>query len=163
VSAPTPTELSRHYMHRFWLGMPKAGHVTIFDRSWYGRVLVERVESLCQPDEWQRAYGEINELERHVLNSGALLLKFWMHIDRKEQYRRFRARATNPEKKWKISPEDWRNRRKWQAYEEAAEDMFRNTSRPGAGWTLVEANCKLHARIKVLSTVASALERRLDR
>ena len=110
---PTPFEKSHHYLWRFWRSIPKAGHVAIFDRSWYGRVLVERVEGLCTRAEWQRAYREINEFERQLANFGTVLVKFWLHIDRDEQLRRFQARQNTPEKQWKITEEDWRNREKY--------------------------------------------------
>jgi len=158
VGAPTDEELSRHYLWRFWRQVPKAGHITIFDRSWYGRVLVERVEGLCTEDEWQRAFREINEFERQLADFGTVIVKFWLQIDQAEQLRRFEARQQTARKQWKITDEDWRNREKWAKYEAAVVDMLERTSTTYAPWTILEANCKLHARIKALRTVAEALE-----
>ena len=158
VGAPTAEEKAHQYLRRFWRGLPKAGHITIFDRSWYGRVLVERVEGLCREIEWNRAYREINEFERQLAEFGTVIVKFWLHIDRDEQFRRFKARQQNPHKQWKITDEDWRNREKSQQYEVAVVDMLRRTSTTYAPWTILEANCKLYARIKALRTVADALE-----
>ena len=159
VSAPTEVEKAHHYLWRFWTQMPKGGHITIFDRSWYGRVMVERVEGFCTRGEWERAYREINEMERHLVSSGGVLLKFWLHIDRAEQLRRFRARQGDPEKRWKITDEDWRNRKKWRQYEAAVEEMLLRTSPSYAPWTVVESNCKHYARLKVLETTARAIAR----
>jgi polyphosphate:AMP phosphotransferase len=159
ISAPTETEKAHHYLRRFWARMPKGGHITIFDRSWYGRVMVERVEGFCTPAEWRRAYREIDEMEAHLVASGAVLLKFWLHLDRDEQLRRFRARQSDPEKRWKITAEDWRNRRKWARYEAAVEQMLLRTSPPCAPWTVVESNCKQFARLKVLEATALAMAR----
>ena len=116
-AAPTAEEKAHHYLWRFWRDVPKAGHITIFDRSWYGRVLVERVEGFCTEDEWKRAYREINEFERQLADFGTVIVKFWLHIDREEQLRRFEAREETPHKQWKITDEDWRNREKWEQYE----------------------------------------------
>ncbi len=161
VGPPTEEEKSRPYLWRFWRAVPKAGHITIFDRSWYGRVLVERVEGYCCDHDWQRAYGEINEFERQLADFGAVIVKFWLHIDRDEQLRRFEARQGNPEKQWKITEEDWRNREKWDLYRVALDDMIAQTSTARAPWTIIEANDKLHARVKALQTVADTLEQRL--
>jgi len=161
VGPPTAEEKSRHFLWRFWREVPKAGHITIFDRSWYERVLVERVEGFCTEDEWRRAYQEINEFERQLADFGTVIVKFWVHIDQDEQLRRFRAREETPSKQWKITEEDWRNREKWAQYELAVNDMLRRTSTPCAPWTILEANCKLYARIKALRTVVRALERAL--
>jgi polyphosphate kinase 2 (PPK2 family) len=136
--------------------VPKAGHIAIFDRSWYGRVLVERVEGFCTEDEWRRAYREINEFERQLADFGAVIVKFWLHIDQAEQLRRFEDRQK--EKQWKIGEEDWRNRAKWKQYRQAVVEMLQQTSTPRAPWTILEANCKLFARIKALRTVADAIE-----
>jgi len=163
IAAPTREELAHHYLWRFWKQVPKAGHITIFDRSWYGRVLVERVEGFCTEDEWKQAYREINEFERQLTDFGAVVVKFWIHIDRKEQLRRFRARESTPHKNWKITDDDWRNRRKWRKYNVSIVDMLRHTSTTYAPWTILEGNCKLHARIKALETVAAALEAALER
>ena len=141
--------------------MPKAGHIAIFDRTWYGRVLVERVEGSCTEVEWRRAYREINGMERHLVNSGTVLLKFWLHIDPNEQLRRFREREGMPHKQWKIIEEDWRNREKIDKYREAVEEMLHHTTTPYAPWTIVESNCKRDARIKVLETVCEVICKRL--
>jgi polyphosphate:AMP phosphotransferase len=158
IAAPTEEEKAHHYLWRFWRQLPKAGHITIFDRSWYGRVMVERVEGFCTEDEWKRAYREINEFERQLAEYGTVLVKFWMHIDPDEQLRRFRDREQRSDKTWKITDEDWRNREKWNHYKVAVTDMLRRTSTTYAPWTILEANDKLHARIKALKTVAAALE-----
>lgn len=159
IAAPTPDELAHHYLWRFWRRVPKAGHIAIFDRSWYGRVLVERVEGFCSEDQWRRAYQEINEFERQLAEFGTAMVKFWLHIDPEEQLRRFEARQR--EKQWKIGDEDWRNRQKWKQYELAVTEMLERTSTTYAPWTIVEANDKLFARIKVLRTVADTLASRL--
>ncbi len=161
--APTAEQKSFHYLWRFWRSLPKAGHITIFDRSWYGRVLVERVEGFCTQDEWQRAYREINEFERQLDDFGTVIVKFWLQIDREEQLRRFEARQQTSAKQWKITEEDWRNREQWNKYEIAVVDMLQRTSTTYAPWTILEANCKLHARVKALRTVAEALERALEK
>lgn len=161
TASPNDIERAHHYLWRFWIDMPKAGHVTIFDRTWYGRVMVERIEGFCSRGEWQRAYKEINDMERDLTDSGAIVLKFWMQIDKDEQERRFRAREENPEKRWKITDEDWRNRAKWDQYEEAVNEMLLRTSTPNAPWIVVEGNCKYYARIKVLETVCDAIEARI--
>lgn len=162
TASPTEREKAHHYLWRFWMDMPKAGHVTIFDRTWYGRVMVERIEGFCTKQEWQRAYKEINDMERDLTDAGAIVLKFWMQIDKDEQERRFKARQENPEKQWKITEEDWRNREKWDQYEDAVNEMLIRTSTPKAPWIVVEGNCKYYARIKVLETVVEAIETRLE-
>ncbi len=162
IGAPDATESQHHYLWRFWKEMPKAGHLAIFDRTWYGRVLVERVEGFATRAQWKRAYREINEMERHLVNDGMVLLKFWLQIDPDEQLRRFQARQEDPDKTWKITEEDWRNREKWDAYNAAVEEMLFRTSTPHAPWTIVESNDKRFARIKVLQTVCDALAQRLD-
>lgn len=161
TASPNDTEKAHHYLWRFWTDMPKAGHVTIFDRTWYGRVMVERIEGFCTKQEWQRAYKEINDMEKDLTDAGAIVLKFWMQIDKDEQARRFKARQENPEKQWKITDEDWRNREKWDQYEEAVDEMLIRTSTPNAPWIVVEGNNKYYARIKVLETVVRAIEERL--
>ncbi|MCI8583091.1 MAG: polyphosphate:AMP phosphotransferase [Dorea sp.] len=161
TASPNDIERAYHYLWRFWIDMPKAGHVTIFDRTWYGRVMVERIEGFCMKQEWQRAYKEINDMEKDLADAGAIVLKFWMQIDKDEQARRFKARQENPEKQWKITDEDWRNREKWDKYEEAVDEMLIRTSTPGAPWIVVEGNNKYYARIKVLETVVNAIEERL--
>jgi polyphosphate kinase 2 (PPK2 family) len=162
VHAPSDIEKSHHYLWRFWRDIPRAGLLTIFDRSWYGRVLAERVEHLCTTDEWQRAYREINEFEKMLANSGAVIIKFWLHIDRKEQLKRFRIRERTPYKRWKITDEDWRNRAKWEDYEMAVADMIQKTSTTYAPWTVVESNDKHYARLKVIETFINAITPALD-
>ncbi len=161
IAAPHAIEKAHHYLWRFWNEMPKAGHVTIFDRSWYGRVLVERVEGFCTEAEWRRAYREINEMEQHLVQAGTVVLKFWLHIDPDEQLRRFREREQVTYKQWKITAEDWRNREKWDAYKAAVDEMLFRTSTPDAPWSVIESNCKHHARVKVLETIIRALQQRL--
>ena len=161
TASPNDIERAHHYLWRFWTDMPKAGHVTIFDRTWYGRVMVERIEGFCTRQEWQRAYKEINAMERDLADAGTIVLKFWMQIDKDEQERRFKARQENPQKQWKITDEDWRNREKWDQYEEAVNEMLIRTSTPDAPWIVVEGNCKYYARIKVLECVVEAIEKKL--
>ncbi len=163
IAAPHDIEKAHHYLWRFWLEMPKAGHVTIFDRSWYGRVLVERVEGFCSESEWRRAYREINEMEQHLVHAGAVVLKFWLHIDQDEQLRRFKEREETPAKQWKITADDWRNRKKWNAYKAAVDEMLFRTDTPPAPWVVVESNCKRHARVKVLEKIIKSVERRLKK
>lgn len=135
--------------------------MAVFDRTWYGRVMVERIEGFCTEEEWRRAYQEINDMEAHLVHSGAVVLKFWLHIDKDEQERRFNDRMKNPEKQWKITDEDWRNREKWDQYEEAVNEMLEKTSTEDAPWIVVEGNSKYYARIKVMETVADALEKKI--
>lgn len=161
TAAPNDIEKAHHYLWRFWQNMPKAGHVALFDRTWYGRVMVERIEGFCTTEEWQRAYKEINDMEAHLAHAGAVVIKFWMQIDKDEQERRFKERMETPEKRWKITDEDWRNREKWDEYEKAVDEMLIRTSTTYAPWVIVEGNCKYYARIKVLQTVVDALEARL--
>ncbi len=161
TAAPNDIEKAHHYLWRFWQNMPKTGHIAIFDRTWYGRVMVERIEGFCTTEEWKRAYKEINDMEAQLAHSGAIILKFWMQIDKDEQERRFRERMENPEKQWKITDEDWRNREKWDQYEMAVDEMLIRTSTTYAPWIIVEGNSKYYARIKVLQTVIDALEKRM--
>ncbi|MBD3307418.1 phosphate--AMP phosphotransferase [candidate division KSB3 bacterium] len=161
IAAPNDIEKSHHYLWRFWMAFPKAGHIAIFDRSWYGRVLVERIEGFCREQEWRRAYREINAIEEHMVNFGTVLVKFWLHIDQEEQLRRFQARQQTPHKRWKITDEDWRNREKWDLYKEAIDEMLFRTSTAYAPWTIIEANSKYYARIKALKTVIAAVEEKL--
>lgn len=161
IAAPNDIEKAHHYLWRFWTKFPKAGHIAIFDRSWYGRVLVERIEGFCSEREWKRAYREINEIEEHMVDFGSVLVKFWLHIDQEEQLRRFKDREQTPHKRWKITDEDWRNREKWSQYKEAIDEMLFRTSTAYAPWTIVEANSKYYARIKALRTVIEAVEARL--
>lgn len=161
TAAPSDIERKHHYLWRFWNQMPKAGHIAIYDRTWCGRVMVERIEGFCCEADWRRAYREINEMEAHMFNFGAVVLKFWLHIDKEEQERRFKERMENPEKQWKITDEDWRNREKWDAYEAAVNEMLVRTSTTYAPWTIVEGNSKYYARVKVLRTVVDALEKKI--
>jgi len=160
-SAPRGAEKSHHYLWRFWHALPRAGHLGIFDRSYYGRVLVERVEGLCSEHEWRRAYREINEFEAHQASSGMLIVKFWLHISKEEQLRRFRDRERDPFRSYKLTAEDWRNRARWDAYLAAVEEMLARTSTPYAPWTVVEADDKRFARVKVVKTLADAVARAL--
>jgi len=157
-SAPNDIEKSHNYLWRFWNNVPKAGHLTVFDRSWYGRVMVERVEGFCTPNDWKRAYSEINDFEKQLVDSGIILLKFWLHINQEEQLKRFEFRQNTPEKQWKITDEDWRNREKWDMYLEAVDEMLCRTSTEYAPWTVVEAVDKLYARVKVIETVRDSIE-----
>ena len=154
-------EKVHHYLWRFWREMPKAGHIAIFDRTWYGRVMVERIEGFCSEADWKRAYQEINEMEEHMANFGAVIVKFWIHIDKDEQERRFKERMEAPAKQWKITDEDWRNREKWDAYEQAVNEMLVRTSTTYAPWTIIEGNSKYFARVKVLETVVEAMEEKI--
>jgi len=157
ISSPQGEDRSRHYLYRFWRRLPERGQIAIFDRSWYGRVLVERVEGFASEAEWKRAYKEINSFERQLCDFGAILAKFWIHISREEQLRRFEERKTIGYKAWKLTDEDWRNREKWAAYEEAVDEMLVKTSTVTAPWTLVEGNDKYWARTKVLAKVVEVL------
>ena len=161
VGSPNEVEKAHHYLWRFCEALPKAGHITIFDRSWYGRVLVERVEGFCSEEEWKRAYREINEFEEILAQAGAIILKFWLQIDTDTQLERFNSRQYDPEKKWKITAEDWRNRSRWEDYKNAADEMLQKTNTTNAKWIVVESNDKRYSRIKVLKTVAEALEKEL--
>ena len=159
VAAPTEEERDQPYLWRFWRHIPARGKFTVFDRSWYGRVLVERVEGFCEPADWLRGYGEINDFEEQLTRAGVVLVKFWLAIDQDEQYRRFKEREEIPFKRFKITEEDWRNRDKWDDYRDAVGDMVNRTSTSIAPWTLVEANDKRFARVKVLRTINDALEK----
>lgn len=161
VAAPTEEERAQPYLWRFWRHLPRRGRVLIFDRSWYGRVLVERVEGFCPESDWMRAYGEISEFEKELVEHRVVLVKFWLAVSKDEQLRRFKEREKVAHKQFKITAEDWRNRKKWDRYESAICDMVERTSSTSAPWTLVEANNKLHARVKVLKTVAKAIEKAL--
>ncbi len=163
IAAPTDEEKARHYLWRFWRHLSRAGRVTIFDRSWYGRVLVERVESLASEEEWKRAYAEINDFEEQLIEHGTVLLKYWLHVSSDEQLARFKAREETPHKRWKLTDEDWRNREKWLDYERAVNDMVQHTSTLHAPWTLVEGNDKRFARVKVIRTLCEQLETALDK
>ena len=163
VAAPTEEERAQPYLWRFWRQVPRRGRFAIFDRSWYGRVLVERVEGFASEFDWTRAYPEINDFEQQLADNGAIVIKFWLAISKEEQYRRFKEREKTAFKRFKITPEDWRNRKKWDAYEKAVCDMVDRTSTDIAPWTLVEANDKLHARAKVLRTICDRMEAALKR
>lgn len=162
ISAPTDEERARPYLWRFWRRLPKPGRVAIFDRSWYGRVLVERVESFITPPEWEHAYDEINQFERQMADNGAIVIKFWLAITKEEQLERFHARRKSPFKSFKITPDDWRNRRNWDEYLIATNDMLARTNTHCSPWNLVSANDKHYARIKVLETVLARLESELS-
>jgi polyphosphate:AMP phosphotransferase len=162
VAAPTDEERAHPYLWRFWRQVPRLGGITIFDRSWYGRVLVERVEGLCSEGDWQRAYGEINAFEADLVGAGAVVCKFWLQISKAEQLARFRAREKIAFKRFKITEDDWRNRKRWPQYERAVADMVERTSTEIAPWTLVEAEDKRFARVKVLRTIADRLEAALE-
>ena len=159
TASPNDIEKVHHYLWRFWNNMPKAGHIAIFDRTWYGRVMVERIEGFCTEAEWKRAYQEINEMESHMANYGAVILKFWLHIDKDEQERRFKERMENPAKQWKITDEDWRNREKWDAYESAVDEMIKKTSTAYAPWHILESVDKKYARLRALKIVIEELEK----
>jgi polyphosphate kinase 2 (PPK2 family) len=160
IAAPTEEELAHHYLWRFWrrLMPPREKQIMIFDRSWYGRVLVERVEGFAMEQEWRRAYREINDFERQLVDAEAFIVKLWFHISQDEQLSRFERRQVTAHKKWKLTDEDWRNRDKWDAYENAVEDMLLKTSTQQAPWTIVEGNDKRWARVKTLKTIVDALE-----
>ena len=159
IASPEPHEKARHYLWRFWTRLPRSGHFAIFDRTWYGRVMVERIEGFCEESDWKRAYNEINEFEEELHDWGAVILKFWIHIDQDTQLQRFSMRQSTPEKQWKITEEDWRNREKWPQYEEAINEMLQKTSTEYAPWYIIESDDKLYARIKVLRIVADAMEK----
>jgi polyphosphate:AMP phosphotransferase len=158
VAAPTEEERAQPYLWRFWRHIPRTGRVTIFDRSWYGRVLVERVEKFCSEADWMRAYSEINDFEEQLVDNNTVLVKFWLAITKEEQLRRFKEREKTGYKRFKITDEDWRNREKWNDYERAVCDMVDRTSTEIAPWTLVEANDKNYARVKILKTLCQRIE-----
>ncbi len=163
VAAPTDEERAQHYLWRFWRHIPRAGRFTIFDRSWYGRVLVERVEGFAKAEEWQRSFAEINDFEEQITQHGTVLAKFWVHITKEEQYRRFKERETIAYKKWKLTDEDWRNRAKWDDYEISVNEMVERTSTRTAPWILVEGNDKSFARVKIVQSVCDLLKKRLGK
>jgi polyphosphate kinase 2 (PPK2 family) len=163
IAAPTDEERAQHYLWRFWRHLSRAGRLSIFDRSWYGRVLVERVEGFATRTEWMRAYSEINQFEEQIIGRGFVVVKYWIHISPEEQLRRFKEREKAAHKRWKITDEDWRNRKKWGDYELAVNDMVARTSTSHAPWTIVEGNDKYHARIKVLDVLCDRLEKRLKK
>jgi AMP-polyphosphate phosphotransferase len=162
-SAPTDEEKAHHYLWRFWRQLPTAGTIGIFDRSWYGRVLVERVEGFATEIEWRRAYQEINEFEAQLVTAGYVLIKFWLHLSPEEQLKRFQVRETDPFKQYKLTEEDWRNREQWSRYEVATNQAIQRTHTPLAPWNMVAANDKYYARVRVIQTVVEAIETRLKR
>ena len=162
IASPLPHELSRQYLWRFWTRLPRSGHICIFDRTWYGRVMVERLEGFCSEDDWKRAYNEINEFERQLTDWGAVVIKFWIHIDKETQLARFTDRQNTPEKQWKITDEDWRNREKWPEYEVAVNEMLQKTSTKNAPWYIIESNDKKYARIRTLKIIVDTLEKACD-
>ncbi len=163
IAAPTDEEWANHYLWRFWRHLSRAGKFTIFDRSWYGRVLVERVEGFARESEWRRAYAEINDFEEQLTESGIVLMKYWIHITKEEQLARFNARKDIPHKQWKLTEEDWRNREKWDDYVHAVNDIVEHTSTRLSPWTLVEGNDKRYARVKVIESLCNSLEQALKR
>ena len=162
IASPEPHEKARHYLWRFWTRLPKDGHIAIFDRNWYGRVMVERLEGFCSENDWKRAYNEMNEFEKELHDWGAVIIKFWVQIDKDTQLERFTDRQNNPEKQWKITDEDWRNREKWDLYEDAVNEMLKKTSTTFAPWHILESVDKNYARIKALKIVIEELEKALD-
>ena len=163
ISAPQPHELRYNYMHRFWRKLPQHGQMAIFDRSWYGRVLVERIEGFATEDEWKRAYAEIKNFEKLLTDEDYIILKFWIHVDKDEQLKRFEERAADPYKSWKLTEEDWRNRDKYDLYEEAANEMFSKTDSEQAPWVLVPGNDKLYARIHILEETIKHIKKEVER
>lgn len=163
IAAPDSHEKQYHYFRRFWRSIPKRGQMSVFDRSWYGRVLVERVEGFAAEEEWQRAYDEINAIEKMFVDDNQLLLKFWLHITKEEQLVRFEKRKNNPFKNWKLTSEDWRNRKKWEEYEKAINDMIEKTSTTWAPWHLIGSNDKWTARVEVIDIVITAMRQKLQK
>lgn len=163
IAAPTEEERAQPYLWRFWRHLPRLGKLAIFDRTWYGRVLVERVEGFCREADWMRAYSEINDFEQQMTDSHSVVVKFWLHIDQDEQLARFKEREATAFKRFKITPDDWRNREKWPAYERAICDMVDRTSTEIAPWTLVESNDKYFARLKILKTLVDRIEQAMDK
>ncbi len=162
-AAPTEDEKRHHFLGRFWPALPGWGGMTVFDRSWYGRVLVERVEGFAGVEEWSRAYDEINAFEKTLADEGSIIVKFWMHVSSEEQLKRFEARAKDPLKSWKLTDEDWRNRDKRPQYEEAVEEMLERTDRPDAPWRVIPAESKRFARVEVMRVVCEEIERGMRR
>ena len=163
IAAPLGDEATHHYLWRFWKRLPDLGQIVIFDRSWYGRVMVERIEGFCSEEEWKRAYREINEFERQLVDFGTIILKFWIHISKEEQLKRFQAREGDKVRNWKLTDDDWRNRNKWDQYSQAVDEMILKTSTLSAPWTIVEGNSKYYARIKVLRTLVDKLSEELKK
>ena len=163
IAAPDKSELNRHYLWRFYKRLPKDGHIAIFDRTWYGRVMVERLEGFCSENDWQRAYNEMNEFEKELSDWGAIVIKFWVQIDNQTQLERFTERQNTPEKQWKITDEDWRNREKWDQYEEAITEMLNKTNTKFAPWYVLESVDKKYARIKAMKILIREIEERLEK
>jgi polyphosphate kinase 2 (PPK2 family) len=162
IAAPKGDDATHHYLWRFWRRLPEVGQIAIFDRTWYGRVMVERIEGFCSEDEWKRAYREINYFERQLVDFGTILFKFWLHISPEEQLRRFESRKGDELREWKLTEEDWRNREKWGVYEAAVNEMLLKTSTITAPWTVVEGDSKPYARIKILKTIVDKLSNELQ-
>ena len=156
TSAPTGIEIHQHYLQRFWDKLPQRGHIAVFDRSWYGRVLVERVEGFAEKSAWKRAYSELNAFEQMLTDDGFIVRKYFLHITKETQLKRFEERKDNPIKRWKLTDEDWRNREKWKLYEDATEDMLRKTHQKNAPWNVVSSVCKRHARVAVIEDLVKA-------
>ncbi len=157
IAAPQGDDKTHHYLWRFWRRLPESGQVAIFDRSWYGRVMVERIEGFCNEAEWSRAYREINQFERQLTDFGTILFKFWIHISKDEQLKRFQDRSADKLRSWKLTDEEWRNREKWDIYETAVNDMLVKTSTIHTPWIIVEGNSKYYARIKALRSLVEKL------
>ncbi|MEP0548821.1 MAG: hypothetical protein ABJF88_17930 [Rhodothermales bacterium] len=162
IGPPEGEDARRHYLHRFWRRLPEAGRLAIFDRSWYGRVLVERVEGFAKKEEWKRGYDEIRDFERQLVDYGTVVLKFWMHVSADEQLRRFREREADPRKRWKLTDEDWRNRERRDDYHDAVADMLAKTHTREASWTVVAGDDKRYARVEVLRTIVEGLSAAYD-
>lgn len=162
IASPDVHEKNRHFLWRFVTRLPKTGHFAIFDRTWYGRVMVERLEGFCSENDWKRAYNEINEFEKNLSDWGAVIVKFWVQIDKDTQLARFKEREETPEKRWKITDEDWRNREKWDQYEVAVDEMLAKTSTKFAPWHIIESNDKLYARVQAINIVIDAIEQKLE-
>lgn len=162
IASPSAEEKGRHFLWRFYNRLPKTGHIAIYDRTWYGRVMVERLEGFCSENDWKRAYREINEFERDLTDWGAIVIKFWVQIDSDTQLNRFTLRQNTPEKQWKITDEDWRNREKWDQYEIAIDEMLTKTNTKNAPWVILESNDKKYARIKALETVIEEIKKKLE-
>lgn len=162
IAAPKGDDAVHHYLWRFWRRLPEAGQIAIFDRSWYGRVMVERIEGYCTEAEWKRAFREINQFERQMVDFGTILFKFWIQISQEEQLRRFTSRADDHLRSWKLTDEDWRNRDRWPLYEEAVNDMLLKTSTLTAPWTVIEGNDKPFARVKILNTLVEKFSQELN-
>lgn len=163
IAAPRPHELRHNHLQRFWRKLPSKGSVGIFDRTWYGRVLVERIEGYATEAEWRRAYGEINEFERILTDDNYIMMKFWIHITPEEQLERFKLRQNDPYKQWKLTEEDWRNRDKWPAYIQAVDDMLEKTDKKNAPWVIIEGNDKKYARLQVLKEIIKHCENEVEK